>query len=157
MIDKTKTCCFTGHRLISKDIRLRVQEGLASHIAQLSQKGITTYLCGGALGFDTMAALAVLEARAQNPSLQLVMALPCREQAQSWTAKNQQQYRLLLEQADTIHYISETYDRGCMMRRNRFMVDHARHCIFYLSRMGSGTGRTVAYAIESGLELHNVL
>lgn len=55
--------------------RIRVRDG----ILYLSENmGITTFYAGGALGFDSLAAEAVIEQKKTNPWLQLVIVVPCR-------------------------------------------------------------------------------
>ena len=55
------SCSFTGHRRIPQDDFLNLQKRLQKIIKQLIKQGITTFYCGGALGFDTLAAQAVLK------------------------------------------------------------------------------------------------
>lgn len=47
-----KTCCFTGHREISKHIIQKVAERLEIELVKLIGKGYCYFGCGGALGFD---------------------------------------------------------------------------------------------------------
>ncbi len=49
---KEKTCCFTGHRSIPREEISPLQEALKAQISAMAEKGITTFYCGGALGFD---------------------------------------------------------------------------------------------------------
>jgi len=50
--DKEKIACFTGHRkLPMKKINAIVLK-LNKEVERLMQEGVTTFLCGGALGFD---------------------------------------------------------------------------------------------------------
>ena len=80
---REKCCCFTGHRIIMYE-HLDVMSGkLDAVIAELYEKGIRDFITGGALGFDTLAAQAVLRARKNAEDLRLVLALPCREQAKN--------------------------------------------------------------------------
>ncbi len=57
---KEKTCCFTGHRVIPREEIGRLQFALQSQISALAEKGITIFYCGVTLGFDTLAADAVV-------------------------------------------------------------------------------------------------
>ena len=60
MFERAETVCFSGHRA-GVDLRLpALQRRLDKEIEQLIVRGITRFLVGGALGFDTLAALAVI-------------------------------------------------------------------------------------------------
>ena len=48
-------------------------------------------------------------------------------------------------------YISEDYHDGCMMERNRYMVDHAAYLLaVYNGEWRGGTAATVRYAQKLG-------
>lgn len=157
MIRKDYACCFTGHRIIAKSFLDTLPHRLESIIRTLVGEGITDFISGGALGFDTLAAEAVLRLRDEFPQLRLIMALPCRDQAKGWSIPDLQRYQSICQAADVVHYTGDRYTAGCMMRRNRFMVDNSVACIFYLTRQRSGTCNTVSYAIEQNLKLYNIL
>ena len=157
MIRTEMACCFTGHREIPSGQLPVLLEKLEEKIRKLIQSGTEDFIAGGARGFDTLAAGTVLKLRSEFPHIRLILALPCREQSKGWKTEDILLYQQIMQQADVIHYVSENYDRGCMMRRNRFMVDHSRCCVFYLTRRRSGTYKTVEYAIQQNLELDNIL
>ena len=52
--------------------------------------------------------------------------------------------------------LSERYYQGCMHERNRYMVDHSRVCICYLTERTGGTAYTVEYARSRGLKIFNL-
>ena len=54
------SCCFTGHRRISAEQKRLLIKKLDKLLDTLSARGINHYICGGALGFDTLAAQVVL-------------------------------------------------------------------------------------------------
>ncbi len=157
MIEKAKACCFTGHRIIAKQFRENLPYQLKNQICHLIKAGVTDFITGGALGFDTIAAQTILSMRQDFPQIRLILALPCKDQDKHWKEPNRQQYQNICNSADEIYYISEKYSPTCMMKRNRFMVDHSSHCVFYLTNQRSGTYNTVAYAMEQDLELYNIL
>ncbi len=114
------------------------------------------FLSGGALGFDTLAAQAVLVLRNSHPDVTLVLALPCRSQADRWCRADQEMYQMLLREADRVIYVSEEYFPGCMQKRNRFLVDHADTCLCFLRSCRGGTWNTVSYAYDSGRNIQNL-
>lgn len=157
VIQKEKACCFTGHRILSTAHREELPLRLERQIRNLIQDGICDFITGGALGFDTLAAEAVLKLRTEFPHIRLILAVPCPDQSKNWSLDEKIRYEEIAFQADETHCISKTYTKFCMMRRNRFMVDNSVGCIFYLTRMQSGTYKTVEYAMEQGKTLHNIL
>ena len=76
----------------------------------------------GALGFDTLAALAVLELKQQYPQIKLILVLPCRNQTREWKEADIQKYEWIKSKADKVVYTSEHYYNGCMQKRNRHLI-----------------------------------
>ncbi|MBE6637832.1 MAG: DUF1273 domain-containing protein [Ruminococcaceae bacterium] len=153
---KNKTCCFTGHRNIPQDQRDALMERLKKEIVLLAGNGYCRFIAGGALGFDTMAAEAVLALKSQYPTLQLALALPHTEQAKSWSEQDRAVYNDILQRADSVTYTSAGRGRGCMQIRNRYMVDHSSFCICYLAKDNGGTAYTVKYAGKRGVAVVNI-
>lgn len=120
-----ESCCFTGHRKIPEAERSTVQKRLHQTVKALLNRDITTFYCGGALGFDTLAAQAVLKARRFHPQVKLILALPCPDQAEHWREADRLLYESIKWQADEVIYLAERYTRSCLLERNRYMVDHS--------------------------------
>ncbi len=156
---REKTCCFTGHRKLSPREGLLARRRLREEMEKLAEEGINTFLAGGALGFDTLAAQEVLRVRAESfPGLRLVLVLPCLGQESSWRERDASVYRFLLRQADEVIYTGDVYTRGCMFTRNRYLVDHSACCLCYLAEEAGrgGTVYTVEYAKKKGLRIINL-
>ena len=150
------SCCFTGHRTIpAKDFDL-VRRGLEDEIDRLAEEGVEQFYAGGALGFDTLASLTVLMLKRRHQGIRLTLVLPCRDQAEKWAQTDQVQYEYIKSRADEVIYTAEEYHKGCMQKRNRYLVDHSAYCICYLTRSSGGTAYTVNYAREHGLQLLNI-
>ncbi len=150
---KEDACCFTGHRDIPPEILPALAAKLEAVVLELIADGIRYFYAGGALGFDTLAAETVLRLRDQFPQIQLILALPCREQTRGWSAASVERYGSILRRANKVIYTSEHYNRGCMQRRNRFMVDHSTVCVAYCTRAAGGSAYTLQYARKSGLRI----
>ena len=58
-----KICSFSGHRAIPPGAEPQLRLLLRRRIAALASEGCTGFLCGGAVGFDTLAAEEVLAER----------------------------------------------------------------------------------------------
>ncbi len=153
---KEKTCCFTGHRIIPVGQQPTLEKKLEDKIEKLIHNGIIYFGAGGALGFDTLAALSVLELKSKYPQIKLILVLPCEEQADKWNDDDIKRYKGILGKADKVKYTSAHYTRDCMHIRNRHLVDHSGYCICYLIRGTGGTDFTVRYAVRSGLQIINI-
>lgn len=151
-----KTACFTGHRKLPHDRLEIIVSSLRSAIEEAFANGYRDFICGGALGFDTLAALQTLEFRKAHPDVKLIMAIPCQNQAQKWSAKDREVYQSILQQADRCEILSQVYFSGCMQVRNRYMVDHSSLCICYMSSFHGGTASTVRYAAFRNIEIINL-
>lgn len=150
---KEDACCFTGHRDIPPKILSALTAKLEAIVLELIADGIRYFYAGGALGFDTLAAETVLRLRDQFPQIQLILALPCHEQTRGWSAASVERYESILRRANEVIYTSEHYTRGCMQRRNRFMVDHSAVCVSYCTRATGGSAYTLQYARKVGLRI----
>lgn len=150
-------CCFTGHRIIPAAEKEIIKEKLRKRLEELvKEKGVTLFIAGGALGFDTLAALEVLSLRERYPDVKLRLAIPCDEQTKGWRMGEVELYRKIMEKADEVVYTSHAYTSGCMHLRNRYMVDNAEYCIAYMTKPSGGTAYTVKYAEKNGISVINL-
>ncbi len=151
MFDRTKTVCFSGHRVLHNpkaDIERSIETAIRECIADSSE----IFMTGGALGIDTIAALTVIRLKAEFPHIRLVLALPCppEQQTLKWTQAQKEEYQNILEQADEVKILSESYTQSCMIDRNSYMVDNSGTLIYYLRSSHGGTMYTVNYARKYG-------
>lgn len=150
---KEITCCFSGHRAVARELVPELEKKLDAAVARLKGEGVKRFVCGGAVGFDTLAAQAVLRAKKTDPGVLLILALPCPEQAEKWSEKSRAVYQETVRAADVVYVVSPEYSPGCMHKRNRFMVDSSSRCVYYLTKNSGGTFSTVEYARKTGLKL----
>ena len=156
---KDAVCCFTGHRKIESYHTATIKPELDRILNMMIGSGIKTFRAGGAMGFDTLAALTVLELREKDPEVRLELCLPCKEQTAKWDDESIAIYNDILERADKVTYVSERYTKDCMLARNRFMVDGSVCCIAYCTNenaLRGGTAYTVRYAVKSGVKVINL-
>ena len=154
-IVRVETVCFTGHRSIPEERAILIPRALDTIISGLIAMGAKSFRLGGAVGFDTIAALSVIEAREKNPQITLDLILPCRDQADGWNENNTRAYNYILSQADSISYVCDKYRKGCMHERNRRLVDGSDMLIAYLEKRDGGSAFTYNYAEEKGIEIIN--
>lgn len=153
---KEKTVCFTGHRTIPMLKKWKIEKKLKETLEALIDNGYCYFGAGGALGFDTIAAQTVLGLKKKHPEIKLILVLPCKNQTRGWEEKDVSVYESIIEQADKVVYTQEHYDRGCMFKRNRHLVDNSSVCIAYLTEEKGGTAYTVNYANQKGVKVINI-
>ncbi len=151
-----KTVCFTGHRQIDPWHQEDLIVALESEILRQISKGAEIFRTGGALGFDTLAAISVLKAKKKHPRVRLELILPCPSQTQNWAASDVTLYQKILRQADSHRYVSTVYYNGVLQLRNDQLVDGADVCIAYLLSSRGGSAYTSARAIRRGLDFINL-
>lgn len=151
-----RSVCFTGHRQIPASQGRPVVQALRREIDRAAGAGFTRFYAGGALGFDTLAALTVLEMRKTMPQLQLYTVIPFAGQDNRWPTEDRELYRYILERADHVEVLHRQYADGCYHERNRYMVDHSELCIAYLRRRSGGTYYTCRYAQQQGCPVRNL-
>ena len=150
------TCCFTGHRKIPREKYELLRCRISNEIDRAYEKGYRRFLCGGALGFDTMCADAVIEKRKTHRDALLILVIPCMGQEDSWSAEDRAVYDRIYAECDECYCMSELYTEGCMHVRNRAMVDDSSLCIAYLENETGGTAYTCNYARKNELVVINL-
>lgn len=157
MDQRDVTCCFTGHRPSKlpwgedeRDPRcLALKRELIDRIEDAYLRGYRHFICGMALGCDLYFCEAALSLRDEKyPDLKVEAAVPCPNQADRWSAEHKARYKGLLERCDWETLVQRHYDAGCMMRRNRYMVDHASLTIAVFDGSAGGTLSTLGYAMK---------
>lgn len=105
---------------------------------------------GGALGFDALAAKAVLKARKTHPDIKLILVMPCATQDDSRSSRDRHVYEEIKTRADKVVYISQEHTKSCMFECNRHLVNNSSVCVCYLMENSGGTAYTVNYTKQKG-------
>ena len=161
-MERETTCCFTGHRPDKlpwrddeKDPRcVALKERLTAAVEEAYDKGMRHFICGMARGADFYFCEAVLALRERRPGVTVEAALPCEEQAARWKERDRNRYFSLVAQCDYETMVQHHYDKGCMLRRDRYMVDRSAMIIAVYGGVLGGTMYTLAYAMKKGLEVN---
>ncbi len=147
--DIKTTCCFTGHRILKKDFNEKV---ISNVINDVIKRGYKTFLVGMARGFDLKCVKALVEIK-KNYNIDIVACLPCKDQNKYFTQKENEEYFEMLDSVDKKIYITETYNKECMILRNKYMVDNSSVLIAYYNYFKGGTHATVKYAEKQNKEI----
>lgn len=151
-----ETCFFTGHRVIADDVKSELSKALTDAVVEMAENGVCVFICGGALGFDTLAAQTVLSVR-ENYDIKLCLYLPCDDQWEGWEASDIMEYHRICSLADEVFYVNHGKKSAALMKkRNRAMVAASDYCICYLKNSRSGTAQTVRMAEEKEIEVINL-
>ena len=129
---------------------------LARAIGYVYSEGCRDFYCGGALGFDTLAAKEIIIFKLSHPDCRLHLLIPCKNQTEKWGASDARMYDYILSNADTAEFISDEYTDKCMRERNKRLVDLADTIVAYMCRPYSGAGQTVRMAKAQGKTVYNL-
>lgn len=154
-------CAFTGHR--PQRFKFKYNENdpdcimlkniLRAEIERLIDQGVNYFISGMALGVDMWAAEIVLELKKIGHNIKLECAIPCVDQDIKWIESSRRRYAAILKRADKVEYVGREYTPDCMMKRNRYMIDHSNYVIaVYDGGYSGGTAATVRYATQKGIK-----
>lgn len=155
---RANRACFTGHR--PEKIRQTEQEicdVLQKAIKKAVADGIDVFITGMARGVDIWAAEIVLRLKNSGANIKLICASPYEGFERNWSARWQQRYNAVIQNADEVNFICEKFSRGCFQIRNKWMVDRSARVIAVFCGTSGGTKNTIDYAKRTGVECFNVL
>ena len=95
---KKRSVAFSGHRKLQGNPN-RVLPCLLSEVRALYASGYRLFYTGGAVGFDMLAAEAVLSEKRNFPDMSLVVAVPFNGQDALFSQSAKQRYKRILEEA----------------------------------------------------------
>ena len=127
----------------------------------MTEKKVTDFYTGGAVGWDALAALTVLKLRESYPEVKLHLVLPCpfEKQSTKWNEAQKTEYLRIFGLADSVEQVSDRYYNGCIKARNAHLVELASDysiCYWNPKHYRSGTGQTVRMAQKKGIEVINL-
>ena len=154
-------CAFSGHRPHglpwgedeedSRCVALKYQ--LFHEVQSLIFQGVDRFYCGMAQGCDMYFAQCVLDLQKEHPSIQLIAVLPCASQSDRWQERDVARYNRLCEECNEVVLLQTHYAKGCMLRRNHWMVDVSQVLVNVYDGTEGGTGDTIRYAKSKNLTM----
>lgn len=139
---KITACAFTGHRTLEEDCSF---EKIVAITEDFIRQGVEIFYNGMAMGFDLLAAEAVLSLKKAYPHIKLVACIPCYHQERSFKKEDKERYTAILRAVDEQVLLSEHYYQGCMQVRDQYMVDRCDCLIAYCKKTTGGAAYTVKY------------
>ena len=159
------TVAFTGHRpeKLPWGTNEKSPEGalfkfrLREALEYLIGRGYVNFLSGAARGFDTIAAEIVISLREVYPWIKLTVVLPCADQAARWSVEDRTRWENIVHNSDHVETLAPVYDKSCMFRRNRYLVDNADLVLAaYHKGSTGGTAMTVDYAHRKQVKVRRI-
>lgn len=148
---KNKTCAITGHRQIPDGFD---KEKLKADLIGIYEKGINLFLIGMATGFDSLCFNTLLDLKPDFPDIQLCAVIPCEGQSKYYKSQEKAEYEKFLSLADFVAKEERQYFRGCMLKRNDYMLDNSSLLYAYYNDTGKGgTLYTVNGAKKRGIPI----
>ena len=137
-----KSCAFTGHRELDVSFS---PEKLWLAVEGLIQDGVEQFYCGMAMGFDLLAAEAVLFLKKRYPQIKLTACIPFQNQERYYSETDKARYARILKDADEKILFAEEYTKDAPLKRNRYMAEQADALIAYCKKEKGGSAYTVRY------------
>ena len=91
-MDTFTACCLTGHRNLPESSISILRKRLQFCIENYIRDGGRYFACGGAFGFDLLAAEEVLKATQKYPQVQMILLLPYPGFTKYWTQEDQERF-----------------------------------------------------------------
>ena len=86
------------------------------------KNGARFFYAGGAVGFDTIAAEAVLSLKTEFCDIVLIVVVPFPDQDKYFNTENKNRYLNILKQADEVVTISKDFSNIAYLKRNDYMI-----------------------------------
>ncbi len=159
-----KKCCFSGYRPSKFPFKLEngsidyevFLKKLKTTISALIDDDCTAFYTGMAMGFDIIAAEAVLEFKKHNSEIKLIAAVPFNEQEENFPINWKKRYRNVINACDEIVVLSDNYYSGCYQNRNKYMVDNSDYIVTWYDGLSGGTRSTLTYAQKKNHYIINI-
>lgn len=167
-----KTIAITGHRpdllggynwntTKNKKIMAALEDAIEKQIVENDYK---RFICGGALGTDQMAFHILTQLKEYKyHDLELIVAVPFKDQPKPWNEKDRLLYYMQLDYADQVVYVDElpeyqlknasvgVFNIRKYLNRNNYMVDNSDLVIAVLkgeNKKSTGTSKCLEYAVR---------
>lgn len=158
------SCCFTGYRPIKFPFSIeqgsgglkRLENSIIETVFSLYAEGCTTFYSGMAMGFDIIAAEAVLLLKEEHSEVRLICAVPFKEQGAGFPEPWHGRYAEIIRCADEVVITADKYYKGCYHKRNAFLVDSSDFVVTWFDGQPGGTAWTVKYAQNKGRYVLNL-
>lgn len=159
-------CCVTGHRPNGFPFLCDVGniyyntylDVLDATVEELIYEGYTHFISGMADGADLDFASIVVSMSNRFEDIVLESALPYPLRASAKSTENNELRHTLVSASQKITVVSPKYFRGCMQKRNRYMVDNSDLVLaIWNGEECGGTWDTIRYARKKGKSIRYIM
>jgi len=159
-------CCVTGHRpkgfpfpYEEKGIEYELyRDILHTEVKRLLREGYRDFITGMADGADLDFAYSVLNYRETEGFITLEAALPYPMRAKKNYTEYDEDRLHIWTKADWKCTVSPYYHKGCMQKRNCYMVDKADMILaIWNGKHAGGTWNTIRYAMQKEKKIHYIM
>lgn len=149
-MERGKTCCGFGHRVLLMDIEKPLR-GILERL--VTERGVTVFYTGGMGEFDELFARTVRSMRWTDPRLRLVLVMPyLTGELSAEKAYYEGHYDEILIPAE----LDGVHPKAAIGLRNRWIVDRSDIVIAALHRDFGGAAEAVRYAEKVGKEVMRI-
>ncbi len=160
-IIRNRTVCFSGHRPEKLPVKgdsgalvIRYLKSiLYKEILDSINAGYRRFITGLARGVDLWAGEILLELKAQGEDISIIAVKPYKAHGDNFLGREKFSLGRLISKADEVICLCDEYRKGCLQRRNEYMVDHSGKLIAVVSDYRSGTGATIRYAEKQNIKV----
>ena len=160
-------CCVTGHRsggfpFSREEYALKYlvyTEQIRKHLLSLICEGYCSFYTGMAEGADLDFAEIVLDLRDREEyDITLTAALPYPVRPVIRETDYHRKRDEILSDCDRVDVVSSQYHKGCMQKRNQYMVDRADLVLaIWNGKQTGGTWNTIRYARSRRKEIRYIM
>lgn len=148
-----KRCALTGHRELPPDFdKNKVYDALEEEI----RSGTTYFYCGMARGFDLVALSCLIDLK-KKYRFEIEACIPYPEQSEKFGTRDRAEYDRLLPLCDKKTLLFQNYFGGCLLARNRYMVEGCDFVLAYCVQDRGGAAYTVDYAKKQNKPVKNIV
>jgi uncharacterized phage-like protein YoqJ len=152
-VGNESTCCFIGDQTLPRVSIEPLIKRLDYEIENLIGQNVTTFISGGALGFDMIATALVVFKKECYSYVRLCFALPCREFTQSWREDQKRFLQQLQEKADQVIHVGGRGEDDVKEEQYRYVIDQAAYCLYASLNPTEVIEQSLRYARQRKLKM----
>lgn len=118
-----------GNSFSNKSSISNVIQQLHDEISELISSGVDTFICGGYVGFDLLAASFIVTKKEQDKKIKLLFVLPFRGYEDCWKGEHRKFLLDLIGEADKVTYACNSNNLSVFRKQCTIMIRKSSFCI----------------------------
>ena len=144
-MDKSKTCCFFGHREVTHNIREKLKATIEKLI---TEDGVTEFYVGHQGQFDSMVYSVLKELKAKYPQIRYTVVLAYLPDEHIWEVYGED--TLLPDGMESVP------KKFAISKRNDWMIGHSDVAVCYVWKITGGAAKFREKAEKKGLRVVDI-